>query len=120
MEQKTENYLEKQSNLNNKIIDIAPLDRNNLDYYSNIASRVVDFIIGFFGPIVLYALYSMVYSVYFNSPINYFFQSVLPFILMILAIGLAIYFFFNGRKFIGIGIVSLMLIPVIFYAFFWR
>ncbi|MFH1191977.1 MAG: hypothetical protein V1655_00715 [bacterium] len=85
------------------------------DYHTSKDKKAKDFLIGFFGIIILLFLYSIVISF---APLLFYFASmvwVIYFIPIAAIVAAPVIFFKRGRRFIAVGIVSALLIPFLVF-----
>lgn len=85
------------------------------DYYVSSGRKAGDFLVGFFGVIIL----SILYTVIANFLSSFFSTSVwitIGFLFSIISyILLTVLFFKIGRRFIAIGIISIALVPLLLF-----
>jgi hypothetical protein len=80
-----------------------------IDYYAEKSRKIIDFLIGFFGTLILGGLLAWLISFIFRGV----YLPMLYLILLIL-LGIVIYIFFKlNRRYIGIGAISAILIPLL-------
>jgi heme/copper-type cytochrome/quinol oxidase subunit 4 len=94
-------------------VKVEPTDIKKPDYYQRKGQKVFDFFVGFLGSLILCVVYLIIitnYSASLGSIIAFVFN--IPVIILILV--LACFFSFSsGRRFIGIGVISIAIIPLI-------
>lgn len=90
-----------------------------IDYYANGQKKVIDFIYGFFGSIILNVL---LFFLFFSLPGVYNVQSnfvLISSLLLLLNIVMIVLSFNYKRKYLGIGIISaiflIVLIPLLIF-----
>jgi hypothetical protein len=95
--------------------NIAHGKKKKPDYYTTAGKKVLDFIIGFFGPLILYFFSSLLFSFFYPSgTLLSLAPALFNFIfLVIILLVLLIVFAQIGRRFISIGISSVLLIFLI-------
>lgn len=78
------------------------------DYYTTSKKKVIDFILGFFGVIIINAiiLTASLYAKIFQT--GFLFSIVISIIAVVL-------FFKNGRRFIAVGMISISLLPLLVF-----
>jgi hypothetical protein len=82
------------------------------DYYTTTGKKVGDFILGFFGIIILNFIFGAVLYPLFslaNSGWANLFISIVALVLF------SVLFFKIGRRFIAVGIISMALIPILIF-----
>lgn len=89
------------------------------DYYTDTGKKVRDFCLGFFGFLIIGTICSLFNFTYFSGLFNNLFfslfaASLLP-IVAVLAIVSIVLSFVKRRRYIGIGIISLILIPFLIF-----
>lgn len=85
------------------------------DYYTSTGNKAGDFLIGFFGVIILFFLYTTVISF---AP-SLFYSAGMVWVIYFIPIAVIavapVIFFKIGRRFITIGIISIALIPFLVF-----
>jgi len=81
----------------------------NNDYYSVVNRKTLDFLLGFIGTIFILFLFPSISMTFLNS------FSAMIIVFLIILVGLPIYFFNIGRRFIGIGIISVGIIGLLLF-----
>lgn len=86
-----------------------------LDYYTTVGRRILDFLGGFFGSYVLAVLASLFINIMASvdrSGVGVIVWLVLFFVLLI---ALIVASFMKGRRYLAIGIIAAILIPLIVF-----
>ena len=79
------------------------------DRYSNNGNKIGDFMLGFFGIITLSVI------IFFVLPgVAFLLSFIVPFVLI--GVILSVFFIPKSRRFIKIGIISALMMPVVFFA----
>lgn len=92
------------------------------DRYSSTKNKVTDFLVGFFLIPLALTLFSLIYSrilMVFSQYLNNFGTDLLNIVSVtlnfILVIGLLYWLFKSGRKFVAIGMLCTLLVPLLLF-----
>lgn len=90
----------------------TPSNSRKPDYYTSIGKKIGDFLLGFFGVIISYSFYTFVLNFsYYSANMIW----IILFISIVVLVVLPVTFFKMGRRFITIGIISTLLIPLLIF-----
>jgi len=89
------------------------------NYYTNTKRKVLDFIIGFFGILLIMGIFLGILSFIGNLLEGISFSLGLPLIHLIIGLLLIILFFKIGRRYIAIGIIWSTILSTLLYGIFW-
>lgn len=86
------------------------------DYYISTGRKVTDFLMGFFGAILLSVVYTTFISTFayslFSSATSAWANLIISIVVMVL---LSVLFFKIGRRFIAVGIIAISLLPILIF-----
>lgn len=89
------------------------------DYYETTGQKTKDFLLGFFGiwlmGAILTGIFYLIFLAFPNSIISFGLSSLFSLIELILAIGGIIYFRRIGRRYIAIGIITSIVLPILIF-----
>lgn len=92
---------------------------SNQDYYTEKGRKISDFFIGFFGIIIAGIVITSFFSLFLSFGTGYYNTDLLgfstPILLLILGVVATVLSFAKGRRYIGIGIISSVLVPLLIF-----
>lgn len=97
------------NNQNEVIVSNSELKEN---YYTSTGKKVGDFFLGFFGVLILNFILAFIFGFLFIFA-NLYWMNL--FISIAISLALIFLFFKKNRRFIAIGIIAMMLIPILVF-----